>query len=352
MATSHQFGRLWAVSETMAALFNRMAEVAHTDTSVIIEGETGTGKELVAEAIHDHSSRPSGPYVVVDCAAVPRELIESEIFGHAKGAFTGALVERQGAFEAADGGTIFIDEIGELPLELQPRLLRVLEKQEIKRVGANATRSIDVRVIAATNRDLQREVEAGRFREDLYFRLNVVRLEIPPLRERPDDVVFLTERFLAEFPGLHGPIKLREETKPKLTGYPWPGNVRELRNLVDRGAALSDRYFRLPEDFGRTLDLELNEDGRALGSGVGLAESAAIVSETPGLDELPGSVTRPLWEGRTYKDAKEVVMADFERGYILSLLQTHGGNVSGAARAAGIHRNILHRLMARYGIKR
>ena len=227
------------------------------------------------------------------------------------------------------------------------------KKQEIKRVGANNTRQIDVRVIAATNRDLRREIDAGRFREDLYFRLNVVRLDIPPLRERPDDIVFLTERFLSEFPGIQGPIQLREETKPKLTGHPWPGNVRELRNLVDRGAALSDKHFRLPEDFGRTLDLDLADDGRAFGSGVGLTDSPVGGDTAPAFtDEPAGEVTRPLWEGKTYKDAKEAVMADFERGYIAALLQVHGGNVSGAARTAGIHRNILHRMMTRYGIKR
>ncbi len=338
----------------MYALFDRMVEVARTDASVIIEGETGTGKELVAEAIHELGARSGRPYVVIDCAAVPPELIESEMFGHAKGAFTGAVSDRQGAFEAADGGTIFIDEIGELPVELQPRLLRVLEKQEIKRVGTNATRPINVRVVAATNRDLRREIDAGRFREDLYFRLNVVRLEIPPLRERPDDVIFLTERFLSELSGPNGPIRLREETKPKLTSYPWPGNVRELRNLVDRGAALSDQYFRLPDDFGRPLGLTFSDDGRALGSGVELTGSALREPERApqGGWEMPGEVTRPLWEGKTYKDAKEAVIADFERGYITLLLQNHGGNVSGAARSAGIHRNILHRMISRYGIKR
>lgn len=338
----------------MRALFDRMADVAKSDASVIVEGETGTGKELVAEALHEHSLRSSRRFIVVDCAAVPRELIESEIFGHTKGAFTGAMTDREGAFEAANGGTIFIDEIGELPLDLQPRLLRVLEKQEIKRVGTNTTRQIDVRVVSATNRDLRREVDAGRFREDLYFRLNVVRLEIPPLRERPDDIIYLTERFLADFPGLDGPIALREETKPKLTAYPWPGNVRELRNLVDRGAALSDKHFRLPEDFGRTLELDLNDDGRAVGSGVGLSdEHGTVAASNSSVETRPvGSVTEPLWTGKSYKDAKEAVMADFERGYLTNLLQAHGGNVSGAARAAGIHRNILHRMMTRYGIKR
>jgi DNA-binding NtrC family response regulator len=346
----------------MHALFARIEEVARTDTSVVIQGETGTGKELVAEVLHDLSSRAAKPYVVVDCAAVPRELIESEIFGHARGSFTGALSDRQGAFEAASGGTIFIDEIGELPMDLQPRLLRVLEKQEIKRVGAEAVRKIDVRVVAATNRDLAREVEEGRFREDLFFRLNVVKLALPPLRERPEDVIFLAERFLADLGGFEGPIELRDDTKAKLIAHPWPGNVRELRNLIDRGAAMSDRYFRLPEDFGRTLDID-GADGLAPGSGVGLYDE---YDARPALSQDPldprqtvepagvevGVQTRPLWQGRSYKDAKEAVMADFEQGYIKALLAAHGGNVSAAARAAGIHRNILHRMMARYGMER
>lgn len=337
----------------MLEVFDNIEEVAKTETSVIIQGETGTGKELVAEAIHDLSARNAAPYVVVDCAAVPRELIESEMFGHQKGAFTGATVDRRGAFEAATGGTIFIDEIGELPLDLQPRLLRVLEKQEVKRVGANTTMKIDVRVVCATNRDLKREVEEGRFREDLYFRLNVVKLGLPPLRERPDDVIFLAERFLSEFPGLHGPIQLRDDTKKKLVEYHWPGNVRELKNLIDRGAAMSDRWFRMPEDFGRSIDID-GLGGIAPGSGVGLVdkhfEPTAVADAEPA--GPAGAITRPLWEGKSYKDAKEAVLEDFERGYINELLEAHGGNVSAAARAAGIHRNILHRMMSRYGISR
>ncbi|MCA9554770.1 MAG: sigma-54-dependent Fis family transcriptional regulator [Myxococcales bacterium] len=345
----------------MHALFARIEEVAKSDTSVVIQGETGTGKELVAEVLHDLSPRSPKPYVVVDCAAVPRELIESEIFGHAKGSFTGAMSDRQGAFEAASGGTIFIDEIGELPMDLQPRLLRVLEKQEIKRVGAEATRKIDVRVVTATNRDLAREVAEGRFREDLFFRLNVVKLALPPLRERPEDIIFLAERFLADFSGLD-PIELKDDTKEKLLAHPWPGNIRELRNLIDRGAAMSDRWFRLPEDFGRTLDID-GADGLAPGSGVGLYDEYDA-PPPPAQDPLNprqtvepsapdvGVVTRPLWHGRSYKDAKDAVMADFEQGYIKALLAAHGGNVSAAARAAGIHRNILHRMMARYGLER
>ena len=365
MAEARQLGRMWACAPSMHALFERLEEVARSDASVVIQGETGTGKELVAEVLHDLSPRGAKPYVVVDCAAVPRELIESEIFGHARGSFTGATSDRQGAFEAASGGTIFIDEIGELPMDLQPRLLRVLEKQEIKRVGAEATRKIDVRVVAATNRDLAREVQEGRFREDLFFRLNVVKLALPPLRERPEDVIFLAERFLADFGGFDGPIELKEETKAKLVAHHWPGNVRELRNLIDRGAAMSDRYFRLPEDFGRTLDID-GADGLALGAGVGLYDEYDEYDARPGPGADPldprqpaapsapdvGVLTRPLWQGRSYKDAKEAVMADFEQGYIKALLAAHGGNVSAAARAAGIHRNILHRMMARYGMER
>ncbi len=338
----------------MLQLFQNVRDVAATETSVIVEGETGTGKELVGEVLHEMSQRSSGPYVVVDCAAVPRELIESEIFGHQKGAFTGATGDRRGAFEAADGGTIFIDEIGELPLDLQPRLLRVLEKQEIKRVGSNTSHKIDVRVVSATNRDLQREVAEGRFREDLYFRLNVVKLKLPPLRDRPDDILFLAERFLSDFPGMHGPIQLRDDTKKKLVEHPWPGNVRELRNLIDRGAAMSDRYFRMPEDFGRTIEID-GFGGIAPGSGVGLVDEhhpASIIATPEAARPETGAITRPLWAGREYKDAKEAVLEDFERGYIAELLEKHGGNVSAAARDAGIHRNILHRMMARYGISR
>jgi DNA-binding NtrC family response regulator len=334
----------------MAAVFDRIEELAPSDASIIIQGETGTGKELVAEAIHEGSGRADQPYVVVDCAAVPRELIESEMFGHAKGAFTGATADRTGAFEAADGGTIFIDEIGELPLDLQPRLLRVLEKQEVRRVGTNQVKPIDVRIIAATNRDLAREVAEGRFREDLFFRLNVLVVRLPPLRERPDDVVFLAERFLADFPSIGGPIQLKDETKKRLTAYAWPGNVRELRNVIDRGAALSDKWFRLPQDFGKSVDVD-GLDGSAPGAGVGLVDSfEPLRGEERGRD--PGAVTRSLWEGKSYKDAKDAVMEDFERGYIMHLLDEHNGNVSAAARAAGIHRNILHRMMARYGITR
>ncbi len=360
---NERFGRLIAKSEALKEVFVQLQEAAPTEASVIIEGETGTGKELVAEAVHEHSLRASGPYIVVDCAAVARELIESELFGHAKGAFTGAVADRRGAFEAAHRGTIFIDELGELPLDLQPRLLRVLEKQEVRRVGSNQTKQIDVRVIAATNRDLQKEVAAGRFREDLYFRLAVLKIKLPPLRERPEDIRFLAQYFLANFPSFDGPLEIRELDFKALEKYDWPGNVRELRNVIDQGAALSDKYFQLPEDFGKHR-VELDGLYADPGSGTGLLTddhfsdlSRKHPSEARGIVPAaavkgPGELTRSLWQNKSYKEAKEAVMADFETGYVRELLKTHSGNVSAAAKAAGIHRNILHRLIAKYGLTR
>ncbi len=346
---AESFGRLWGKAPVMRRLFERLREIALTDSSVLIQGETGTGKELIAEALHLHSRRANAQYVVIDCASVLSELIESELFGHAKGAFTGAFADRVGAFEAGDGGTVFIDEIGELSMSLQPRLLRVLERQEVKRVGENTVRKIHVRVMAATNRDLEREVKEGRFREDLYFRLNVMKVMVPPLRDRDDDVIRLAERFLEATNKGTETLRLTESTKKNFLEYRWPGNVRELRNIVDRGHAMSDgRDFRLPDDFGRSVELD-GSDGQAPGSGVGLLDGAMF--EQPA-KKVPGEFTRPLWEGLGFKDAKDAVLADFELGYVSALLETHGGNVSKAARAAGIHRNILHRLMAKYGLGR
>lgn len=324
-----QLGRLWAASPQLRALFERVRAVARAEAPVIIEGETGTGKELVAEALHSCSERAGGPFVVVDCAALPAELIESELFGHVRGAFTGAVDPRQGAFLAAEGGTIFIDELGELPLAMQPRLLRVLEKREVKPVGSNKTRKTDVRVVAATNRRLTEEIAAGRFREDLYHRLRVFSLEIPPLRERPEDIDLLAERFLAPLRELGQALELSEHTRARLHAHPWPGNVRELKNVIERGAALSDRRFRLPQGFGEVP-----------------AQPAPSPAATPA-GPAPGERTRPLWEGLAFKEAKARVLEDFERGYLSELLRAHGGNVSAAAREAGIHRNVFHRMLRR-----
>src|SRR6478752_530385 len=243
LADSERFGRLWGRSTPMRRLFALAGRVAASDVTVLIEGETGTGKDALAEAIHQASPRTAGPLIVVDCGAIPPNLFESELFGHERGAFTGADRARAGAFEEADGGTLFLDEIGELPLPLQPKLLRVLEARELRRIGAAQPRKIDVRVIAATNRDLREEVNRGTFRQDLYFRLEVMRLRVPPLRERPDDIPVLVEHFrsLAK-PGAAAP-PFSEETMRSFVAHPWPGNVRELRNAVERLTVLDDVPF-------------------------------------------------------------------------------------------------------------
>jgi transcriptional regulator with PAS, ATPase and Fis domain len=333
----------------MKQVMSRLREMAKSDATVLIYGKTGTGKELTAEGLHEHSARNDGPYIVVDCAAIPEELIESELFGHVKGAFTGAQADRAGAFEAAHKGTIFIDEIGELPLELQARILRVLEKQQLKRVGSNKQRQVDVRIIAATNRTLEKEVERGRFRQDLFYRLNVLKVEIPSLKDRPSDLEPLIKMFLANTPTISGEaLEIRQADLQRLLDYHWPGNVRELRNIIERGASLSDKFFRVPED------LELSAELYAIDEPYG-DEADTKQDESENRLRVPAdgeSVTEILWRGRPYKEARELVMADFEKGYITALLREHDGNVSGAARAAGIHRNILHRMMVRYDISR
>jgi len=345
-----QFGRLRAWSPKMKVVFKRMQEVATSNATVLIYGKTGTGKELTGEALHENSARNAGPYIVVDCAAIPADLIESELFGHVKGAFTGAQSDRPGAFEAADKGTIFIDEIGELPLELQARILRVLEKQQLKRVGSNKQRQVDVRIIAATNRDLEKEVARGRFRQDLFFRLNVLTIEIPSLKDRPEDLEPMIRMFLANTPTISGkPLELRDADLKRLLDYHWPGNVRELRNIIERGASLSDEFFRVPDD------LELSAELYAIDEPYGDEKNLEPTPSDESLEQVQnttGSVTEQLWRGKKYKEARDLVMADFEQAYVTYLLQEHDGNVSGAARAAGIHRNILHRMMVRYNISR
>src|SRR5579871_1057187 len=233
---STRFGELVGASLPMRELFAVLERVALSDVGVLIEGETGTGKELVAEEIHAHSPRAARPFVVCDLAGVSRSLIESELFGHVRGAFTGADRERDGAFARAEGGTIFIDEIAELELDAQPRLLRALERRQVKPVGASSYRELDVRVIAATNRDLAAEVRAGRFREDLFHRLSVVRVRVPSLRERCEDVPLLVEELLKRVAG--PAVRVAPQAMARLADYGWPGNVRELKNVLDRAMAL------------------------------------------------------------------------------------------------------------------
>jgi transcriptional regulator with GAF, ATPase, and Fis domain len=312
------FGALTGTSVAMRKLFAFLEKVAASDINVLIEGESGTGKEVVASEISQRGPRADRAFVIVDCGAISPSLVESELFGHVRGAFTGADRDRVGAFEAANGGTVFLDEIGELPLDLQPKLLRALEARAIRRVGETRARKVDVRVIAATNRDLEREVNKGRFREDLYFRLAVMTVRVPPLRDRLDDLPSLVRAFLASL-GV-GPSDPRDVFSPRvlteLAGHDWPGNVRELRNYVERSVVLQE----------------------ALPAGPRRAP-------TPEATPEPEGPTVP------FKLAKDAVVDAFERNYLSTLLESCGGNISKAARTAGMDRMYLHRLVQKHGLK-
>jgi len=343
--SSHeQFGRVVGRSAPMREVFSILERAASSDVTILIEGESGTGKELVAEAVHRMSPRADQPYVIFDCASVPANLIESTLFGHEKGSFTGAESRHVGLFEEADGGTIFLDEIGELPLEQQPKLLRVLERREVRRVGGTTTQKVDVRVVAATNRDLAREVNRGAFREDLYYRLAVIRVVLPPLRDRPEDIPLLVERFVRDAltkdtaradQVLTG---ISEENWQRLLKHPWPGNVRELRNFIERTVALSR-------------------------PGGVLATDAFPAAATPGISSpppAPGSVPTPATAptsdaplgavdiDRPFIDGKAETLAAFEKAYLTSILDRHGGNISRAAAAAGLDRMYFKRLLKKY----
>jgi transcriptional regulator with GAF, ATPase, and Fis domain len=320
------FGEVIGESVAMREIFAILERVAPTDVTVLVEGESGTGKELIARSIHRASPRASKPYVVFDCGAVPGELAESELFGHRRGAFSGASSDREGAFVRAHGGSICLDELGELPLELQPKLLRVLETGEVRAVGSDVPRKVDVRVIAATNRDLHAEARRGRFRSDLLYRVEVVRVRVPPLRHRPEDVPALVARLLEG--KLPAGDAIAGENLRKLVGYGWPGNVRELRNVLARAVALAQRPGGRPAPFAELV----------LNLGPASAQPVTIGGELPG-------VSSPV----PYKEAKEQVMLDFHRAYVGALLERHGGNVQRAAAAAGLSRKHLYELMRRLG---
>jgi DNA-binding NtrC family response regulator len=309
-----RFGALTGASTAMRQVFAVLARAAPRDVTVLLEGETGTGKSKAARSIHEASPRSAAPFVVVDCGAVHANLLESELFGHERGAFTGAVDRRIGAFEAARGGTIFLDEIAELPLDLQPKLLRVLEEREIRRVGAGAVLPIDARVVAATNRDLRAEVNAGRFRSDLYFRLAVVRVSLPPLRQRPEDIPAVLEELLEALGA--GPEEAEELRTPavlaRLQRAAWPGNVRQLRNWVEQFLVLRD----VP----------------------------------PPSTMAPWQGSLPIDPGVPYAAARERLLAEFERQYLDALLRAHGGKVSRAAAAAGLDRRYVYRLLHRHGL--
>ena len=329
------FGGLLGTSREMREIFSILERVSPTDATVLIEGESGTGKELAAEAIHDHSERKDGPFIVLDCSAIPSDLIESELFGHVKGAFTGATGSRKGAFEAAEGGTLFLDELGELSMELQPKLLRALEKQKIKPVGSNDTVETDVRIVAATNRNLQHEIREGNFREDLFYRFAVIRLQLPPLRDRPEDIPILVDHFLAEANERAGrdDVDIAYKTMEKLKRHRWPGNVRELKNFIDRAVLLTQ---------GDNIETRFLSPAEP---------DAASASEALEDSALP-LVDTALEEGIPFKDAKNRLVEDFEKEYWSRLLERTGGNVSKAARIAGVHRKSVEYILKKLDLSR
>ena len=321
------FGTLTGSGRAMRKLFAVLEKVAASDINCFIYGENGTGKELVATEIVQRGPRASKPFVVVDCGAISPNLVESELFGHVRGAFTGADRDRIGAFEAADGGTVFLDEIGELPIGVQPKLLRALEQREIRRVGETATRKVNVRVISATNRDLEREVNKGTFREDLYFRIAVITVRVPALRDRPEDLPHLIRAFLTRLDAKDSEHLFPPEVIEELARHEWPGNVRELRNYVERSIVLQTARMSLPPSAGGAGALV----GTAGGSGGGRGGEV--------------DVTVP------FKVAKDALIDGFERSYLRGILEAAGGNMTKAARMAGIDRMYLHRLVQKHGTR-
>ena len=362
-SNEEKFGDIIGGNVKMREIYGILEKIAPTNATVVIEGETGTGKEVIAHTLHKMSLRAKKPFVVFDCGAVPESLIESELFGHEKGSFTGAIMTRQGLFELAQGGTIFLDELGELSLELQPKLLRVLEQREVRRVGAAKAIPVDVRVIAATNRKLEEEVRNNRFREDLFYRLSVVRLFLPPLRDRIDDLPLLVKHFLKNSSfnrDLNGNLKLRSisrEALKAMTQYMWPGNVRELLNIVERACSLADgdciELQDLPDHVARCAQLPTQ-----------IAPAPAQVIQPPATSEpekQPSSepqaptpqisMPKPAdYLSKTFKEAKEDWLSNFEGEYIRALLEKNNYNISQASRESDIDRKYFRKLMKKYNI--
>jgi DNA-binding NtrC family response regulator len=317
------FENLIGTGPAMQRVFETIQKVAETDLTVLVRGESGTGKELVAQALHNRSSRKNRPFVAVNCAAISAELVESELFGHEKGAFTGADARREGRFEAADGGTIFLDEIGDMAPETQAKVLRVLQERSFERVGGTRPIKVDVRVVAATHRNLEEEVKSGEFREDLYYRLKVVAVELPPLRERPQDIPALTQRFLEQVTERLGRDKkqISEAALAHLARHTWPGNVRELQNVIEQAAVLASA----PEI--RVEDLNLG---------------AAAVANEPGPAEF---------SDLAFSDAKKRAVERFEREFLLRALRDNDGNISRAAESVGMVRQSLQQKIRELGLR-
>lgn len=349
---TERFGPLLGRSQVMRELFATLARLAPLESCIMITGETGTGKELVARAIHQASSRAAGPFVVVDCATLSESLIEAELFGHTKGAFTGAHVNRAGAIESADGGTVFLDEIGELPIGMQPKLLRVLESSTVRRIGESKHRSVDVRFVTATHRDLLSMVNRGEFREDLYFRLAVLPVRVPGLRERVEDIDLLLTHFSEGAPAWLQPSVLRA-----LEARPWRGNVRELRNFSERaraiGAAeaLTLSMDPLPEREPVTAVLSV-PSGFSNGQGVPSSRVASPVEPADLPTPIPPyrSNDQPPSFDQSFRAFREQWIGQGERAFLRVLLDRHQKNVAAAAKEAGIDRTYMYRLMRKYGL--
>ena len=357
LLSKERFGAIIGDSPRMLEVYRLIEGVAPTSSTVLILGESGTGKELAARAIHQQSPRAKKPFVAVNCGAIPKELVESELFGHVRGAFTGAQTARAGLFESADGGTILLDEVGDLPLAAQVKLLRVLQEGEIKRVGADETRTVDVRVLAATNVDLLSRIQAGEFRRDLYYRLHVIAIELPPLRERGDDVLLLASHYLQKFARSmqREPRRLGPDAIRALREYEWPGNVRELEHAIEHAMVLSQR------DVVAAADLPFNRSPGALREGgtiPGLAPpaplgvaGASLAGAAPAAGGARGGQgSRAVFADlaqQPYPEAKRRLLALFDEAYTTELLRRATGNMSEAARLAGLDRSNFRRLIKR-----
>ena len=360
-----RYDNIIGTSRALREIFSILDRVAPSELSVIIEGETGAGKELIARAIHDHSNRAKGPFVVFDCSAFPPSLLESELFGHEKGAFTGAVGRHVGVFERADKGTLFFDELGELDLEFQAKFLRVLETGKLRRVGGERTIEVDVRMVSATNRNVKEMVEEKTFRSDLFYRLAQVRFLLPALRQRTEDIPMLVEHFLEQQAERTGRKPMMELDAIKvLQSYSWPGNIRELRNAIEKAVALSSEGLITADYFQKEFTQERPTRHHAAPAAslsqpshpesVGLAERSFISAPSRG-DGLRAEVSEvmagPDGELLPFKEIKEVVVSSFERQYLNALLARTGNNISKASRKAGIDRRHFYRLLKKLDIE-
>jgi two-component system response regulator AtoC len=357
--------RIVGNSRPMLEVYKLIGKVASSDATVLITGESGTGKELVAEALHRASKRNPHPLIKVSCAALPESLLETELFGHEKGSFTGAMTQRKGRFEMANKGTIFLDEIGEMTLGTQTKLLRILQEREFERIGSNTPIKIDIRVITATNRNLADEVEKSNFREDLYYRLNVIHIDMPPLRARKEDIPLLTEHFLVKYRYAPGaiPTTISEEALEHLMAYDWPGNVRELENAIERAVVLSRGNVITADHLPFGDVIEANDRARLSRNRRKAASSNGSLAGSPEPERQPvaagrrgggegaeGAETAENGEGGAANGSFKAAVADLEKRLILDALERAGGNRSKAAEELGIYRRLLYAKLREYGL--